>query len=302
MKKLLQKQTLASFDFEWRLFEEHLNAGTSQTRDHWNQVVDIILAEQELCIGREWFPGRRVLDVGCGVGRWIEGFRKLGCVVDGLDASPSACRYLSSVYSGSPTVRVVRLNLFDLPGSSLWSERYDLVFAWGVLDHTGDTSEALRLISTLVRDDGLLYLFLYGKRAGSWKGNLFIRTSRLLLLPLPFRAKAWILRLFLRTPRAVRNAFDQYSPIINARFDYSRVIAWLQALGFNEIFRPYIDAGQIFVRASRSACSARPYFRPPPRHPYWWEGFQLSKLRRSEAIDFHLPIVRSDRSDGEARG
>jgi len=281
LKRVLQRQTAGSFDFQWRLLREHMESGRAP-QDQWGEVVDRLLTHQELCISPEWFPGRRVLDIGCGMGRWLSGFAKLGATVDAVDVSKAACEFLSKSYRHDANVRIVNANLFDLSQTPIEERQYDLVFAWGVLHHTGDTRRALETAVKFVRDDGLIYVFLYGRRSGSWRGKLAVRALRLALLPVPFRLKAAILRMIFRTDKATRGAFDHFSPSINSTHDYDEVSGWFRELGFTQLFSPYPEATQVFMRASRSESSAAPYFLPRAARPYWWEAFDLRRLTRSD--------------------
>ena len=76
MPSLRQKQTLASFDWQWR---ELPDGGALLAEPWFREHVDAILSEELLCVSRDWFPGRMVLDAGCGNGRWTIGLLKLGC-------------------------------------------------------------------------------------------------------------------------------------------------------------------------------------------------------------------------------
>lgn len=281
LKRVLQRQTAGSFDFQWRLLREHIESGRAP-QDQWQEVVPRLLTHQELCISPDWFPGRRVLDIGCGMGRWLSGFARLGARVDGVDISPAACQFLAQTYRDAANVRIVNANLFDLSQTPIEEKTYDLVFAWGVLHHTEDTRRALETAARFVRDDGLIYVFLYGRRSGSWLGNLKVRALRLALLPVPFRQKAAILRMLFRTDKATRGAFDHFSPAINSTHDYDEVSEWFRNLGYTQVFYPYPEATQVFVRASRPGCSAAPYFLPCAERPYWWESFDLRRLTRAD--------------------
>src|SRR3974377_1321 len=86
-----------SFDFQW----ESMPGGSGLLSDprFFTQVNDIITTS-ELRIASEWFAGRRVLDAGCGNGRWIEGFLRLGCDVTAMDVSDSALSHVRSAYGG----------------------------------------------------------------------------------------------------------------------------------------------------------------------------------------------------------
>ncbi|MHA1843773.1 MAG: class I SAM-dependent methyltransferase [Promethearchaeota archaeon] len=46
-------------------------------------------------------------------------------------------------------------------------KKYDIVYAWGVLHHTGNMWEAIKNSSTLVKKNGLLYLAIYNKTKSS---------------------------------------------------------------------------------------------------------------------------------------
>lgn len=264
-RHLATRQTLASFEYEWRLVQTH----ERDARREWELAVARRLTEQELCIDPAWFPGRRVLDVGCGLGRWLEGFRQLGCDVTAVEASPTACETLRARYVGDGQVQIVEGDLFTvlpvLPG------KYDLVWSWGVLHHTGRVREALSLLGRMVAPDGLLYLFLYGRESGSWRSRLGVPVIRAVLAPLSFALKTRVLTWFYGRGPRLTAAFDQWSPLINTRHDPAEVTAWLEALGFPCVFRPYPRATQVFLRASRRTCSAAPFFRPAWTGSPWWQ-------------------------------
>ena len=116
-------------------------------------------------------PGRRVLDAGCGNGRWTEGFVRLGCEVTAIDASVNALAQVEDRFGDA--VRTLQGDVLEAD-KVLAGERFDLVWSWGVLHHTADTGRGIRALERLVADDGLLYVYLYGRetcrrasRAGS---------------------------------------------------------------------------------------------------------------------------------------
>src|SRR6266545_5892528 len=91
LASLRRRQTLASFDYQWGELPE----GDAMLSDPWfRENVDRILVEELLCVERDWFRGRRVLDAGCGIGRWTLGFLRLGCDVTAVDFSPRALERL----------------------------------------------------------------------------------------------------------------------------------------------------------------------------------------------------------------
>ena len=57
-----------------------------------------------------------------------------------------------------------KIDLLSMP-APLAGRRFDLVFSFGVLHHTGDTRRALGNVAGLTRHDGVLFAYLYGARS-----------------------------------------------------------------------------------------------------------------------------------------
>ena len=58
IRRVLQKQTLASFDYQWRELTE---GGALLTDDWFTRNVDRIISEELLCLDPAWFRGKRGL-------------------------------------------------------------------------------------------------------------------------------------------------------------------------------------------------------------------------------------------------
>jgi len=268
-----RRQTLASFDYQWGELPE----GEAMLSDEWlRDRVDGLLADELLGIDRGWFPGRTALDAGCGAGRWSLGLLRLGCQVTAIDASAHAVDATAAqmqrlipqaVAAGRFEAR--RANVLDLP-TDLAARRFDLVFSFGVLHHTGDTRRALSNLASVVAPDGVLFVYLYGARSVDRRRRLALTLARWGLAPLPFRLKQAVLARLL-PHRDTHQAFDLLSPLVNDRHDRETVVGWLRRLGFDEVAAT-IEHDELFLRACRTACSARP-FRPPAARPYWFERY-----------------------------
>ena len=253
--QLFRKQTLGVYDTTWK----YLKGDPDIRSRFWQENITKILCEQELCISHEWFKGRRVLDVGCGGGRWTYGFQKLGCEVTAFDASIAACNVVrSSIAQGN--TRVFHANIFNLPGE-IQEHKYDLVFAWGVLHHTGDTFQALKNIAALIKTDGILYIYLYGGASWSFLKTNLVKICRLILMPIPNKVKFILFRILLGEYKAGL-AMDVLSPTIAHRYSQEKVDAWLTELNFENIVRT-IQTNEIYRKAFHSDCSAVPYFLEP---------------------------------------
>jgi SAM-dependent methyltransferase len=274
LDSLRRRQTLASFDFQWG----ELPAGEAMLSDPWFvENVDRIVASELLGIDRGWFRGRDALDAGCGGGRWTLGLLRLGCRVTAVDFSPHALEStraqmarLAPVALAEGRLATEKLDLLSMP-AALAGRRFDVVFSFGVLHHTGDTRRALGNVAGLTRDDGVLFAYLYGARSLTPARRLALALARAGLAPFGFRAKRMLLARIL-PGRDAHQAFDLLSPLVNDRQTHEEVEGWLRELGFSDVART-IDHRELFLRAARPSCSARP-FLPPPVPPDWFERYR----------------------------
>ncbi|MRS02973.1 methyltransferase domain-containing protein [bacterium] len=114
--------------------------------------------------------GKRFLDIGSGSGLFSLSARMLGASVVSFDFDPEsvAC------------TREIRDRYF--PGDCYWKVeegsvldadyirnlgRFDIVYSWGVLHHTGSMWEAIERAASLVSNDGLFYISIYNDQ-GFW--------------------------------------------------------------------------------------------------------------------------------------
>lgn len=152
------------FGDNWRRFLEHLDEDR------------VRIAEQSLrdMLGVDDLAGRTFLDIGCGSGLFSLAARRLGARVHSFDYDPQsvACaRELKRRFF--PEDEDWRIG----QGSALDREyleglgRFDIVYSWGVLHHTGAMWEALANAARPLADGGLLAISLYnhcGPRTAVW--------------------------------------------------------------------------------------------------------------------------------------
>ena len=261
--RLRARAACRSFDYQWaEIPQGDFLLSDAGFADH----VDSILSEEELQIGREWFKGRRVLDAGCGQGRWIEGFLRLGCEVTAIDASAAAVAQNQERYGD----RIRAMEADVLRADELFpGEKFDLVFSWGVLHHTRDAAAGVKALSRLVADDGLLYLYLYGPLAGTKKESRRLNIRRLGYNLLPLRARH---RLMERRygPGQAHAMFDLLSTPLNKRYSLDDAKKMLTDAGMTRT-TVTIPHTELFLRSDRGSSSADPFFLPQPEPPYWFE-------------------------------
>lgn len=273
IRKLLRRQTLASFDYQWR---ELSDGGALLTETWFLEHVESILTDELLGLRRDWFPGKTVLDAGAGNGRWTVGLLKLGCRVLAVDFSAHALeRVRDNAARLCTDDEAARLEtaVVDLlaPPTDLLQRRFDLVYSFGVLHHTGDTHAALRNVAPLAAPDGGIFLYLYGRESVTGRARAVLAAERTVLAPLPFGLKRKVIRVI--SPRSdIHQAFDAVSPTINDRHTLAEVDAWLHELDFPDVEQT-IPGTEIFVRGLRSNAPFQPYLLDRPQPPYWFERY-----------------------------
>lgn len=125
-------------------------------------------------IPADFFAGKRVLDAGCGMGRYSYMAARLGArSVTGMDLHDGvyAARRLTAPLG---TVRLLKGSIFDLP---FCGGQFDSVMSIGVLHHTGDTPGAFRAVARMVRPGGRLFVQVYATR-GAVKDRRMARLLR----------------------------------------------------------------------------------------------------------------------------
>jgi len=190
----------------------------------YNRAIDLC---QRLALGR-WLrvrPGMRVLDVGCGVGRWSRYLAARGASVTGIDLSPTMIAEARRRARTAPLRGECRFLVQDLAELHT-GERFDLVLGVTVLQHILDAAalrRALQRMAEHLDEDGVLVLLEAApeRTAGTCDSAIFrarTRSSYLRLFaehglevrtttgvdPAPFRT--WLLPHLPGLPGAVRLA------------------------------------------------------------------------------------------------
>lgn len=133
-------------------------------------------AEQSLreMLGVESLRGKSFIDVGSGSGLFSLAAHRLGASVVSFDYDPNSVRCTAELrrryFNDDPDWRVLQGSVLDrerLAGLG----RFDVVYSWGVLHHTGRMSEALANVVPLVAPGGQLFISIYndqGPTSRTW--------------------------------------------------------------------------------------------------------------------------------------
>jgi 2-polyprenyl-3-methyl-5-hydroxy-6-metoxy-1,4-benzoquinol methylase len=151
--------------------------------DNWRRFLSVLnderIAEAEISLrsmlGVDDLRGRTFLDIGCGSGLFSLAAARLGAErVHSLDfdgASVACALELRRRHGAGTAWTIEQGNVLDeayIAGLGRW----DIVYSWGVLHHTGDLQRALANAALPVDDGGRLFISIYndqGLRSRIWR-------------------------------------------------------------------------------------------------------------------------------------
>ena len=109
------------------------------------------------------WAGRKVLEVGCGVGSDLLRFARVGAQVVGIDLSPKSVFLAKSrlhAYNCRGDVLVA-----DAEKLSFKDNEFDLTYSWGVLHHTPNPARAIQEIYRVTKPGGEICIMLYHRHS-----------------------------------------------------------------------------------------------------------------------------------------
>lgn len=142
-----QIETALSFGFEWQRFPEMY--------DEWEQqFLDYMQPHPA-----EFFRGKKVLDAGCGNGRFAYYATKYGAEVWAIDLGP-AVEVAGQNTQSVGQAQVVQADLHHPPFAL---ESFDFIYSLGVLHHLPDPEPAFRSLLQFLKPGGEIQIYLYWK-------------------------------------------------------------------------------------------------------------------------------------------
>lgn len=149
-----------NFGLQWNRFARtqlDSYSGTTITRDRF--VLHSGWSEADL-------QGKRVLEVGGGAGRFTEVALDMGASVVSLDYSSAvdACR---ANHANAEELEVVQADLYQMPFAP---DTFDLVYCFGVIQHTPDPHGAFRALLGPLKPGGRVAVDIYARR---WENLLW---------------------------------------------------------------------------------------------------------------------------------
>ncbi|MFN0053886.1 MAG: class I SAM-dependent methyltransferase [Planctomycetales bacterium] len=237
--RFVSQAHLASFGTQWNKYEV---AHPAEDRATFQAKTGMNL---------DALRGLRVLDAGCGGGRYSKVAGEAGAEVFGADHS-TAVDKAASLCAHLPSVRFVQADLKHLPFEP---ESFDFVFSIGVMHHDVRTRDVFEAVARMVRPGGLYAVWLYRRNQWwqEWLNNVVRRrTTRMPTATLErwcwLGARLGGLPIVNQTLNKVLNfsahpnpsnrmcdTFDWYAPTYQHHHTLDELTGWFEAAGFDEL-------------------------------------------------------------------
>ena len=151
-----QRATADAFGYEWTHFSQLENTYESEFLD-WIKPI-----------GKDFFPGKVVLDAGCGKGRHAGLAAEFGAAevigVDISNAVDAAFANTRRVFN----IHIIQADIYDLPLKA----SFDYAYTIGVLHHLPDPKSGFLSLIQHLKDGGRVSAWVYGAEGNRWITHL----------------------------------------------------------------------------------------------------------------------------------
>ena len=183
--------------------------------------------------------GKKILDMGCGSGRFTNALAKLGCkLAVGIDLGDHGLKVAREFAKRNKikNVKFIKASVLNLPFKD---NAFDFVFCKGVLHHTGNLKKGLFEIKRILKNESYAFLYLYGAGGIFWDTRKLMRKV-ISKIPIDYTIK--VLRDIGMPSRRTIFVDSWYVPI-EEHVKKSKLENWFKKNNF--LFRKYSNAKKI---------------------------------------------------------
>ncbi|MGH2568867.1 MAG: class I SAM-dependent methyltransferase, partial [Bacteroidota bacterium] len=114
-------------------------------------------------VGFDRFEGKRVLEIGCGLGTDLLQYARGGALVTGIDLTPKSVELAKAHFA----LRNILLHALvaDAENLPFDDNSFDVVYSFGVLHHTPNTEKAFDEAYRVLKPGGTIIVMLYHKHS-----------------------------------------------------------------------------------------------------------------------------------------
>jgi len=203
---------------------------------------------------RSFWKGKKVLDVGVGVGRYAKVALDADAEVCGIDLS-YAVDVAKENLKNYDKISLCQADIFSLPFDD---QSFDVIYSFGVLHHTPDPQNAFRSLLRYLKPGGVICLTLY-ENHGMYHTSRYLRKLTtsinpkllylitlfyLLIMYLPYKyfgLRYGVLGRFApislsnNFSEAILDTYDCYSPKYQHTYSDFDVFSWFKEVGLQKI-------------------------------------------------------------------
>jgi SAM-dependent methyltransferase len=223
-----------SWGYQWLTFDDFAPEVEAEFLD----IVSPLDARK----GAGQFEGARVLDAGCGNGRFTRACAALGAQhVIGVDPSLSV-RAARENLAGVPNATVLRGDIYDLPFAP---GTFDHVFCIGVLHHLPDPHAGFLELARMLKPGAKLSIWVYAREGNELVIRFFEPFRKAVSSKLPWgltkalsmlaAVALWLLVTLLYLPARA------FAPALYARLPMHDYLWYIYSLGFYTLYHTAFD-------------------------------------------------------------
>ncbi|MCK9223918.1 MAG: class I SAM-dependent methyltransferase [Candidatus Muirbacterium halophilum] len=188
------------FGKNWKNFLKKVNSKKIKVAEE--SIKDYIYFEN--------IKGKSFLDIGCGSGLFSLAAKNLGAKVFSFDYDKECvnCAKIlkNKFYKNNSKWKITQGDILNNKFINS-IEKFDIVYSWGVLHHTGNLWQALENTSKLVKNEGIIFISLYNNQgfySKIWSkikktynnSNFLVKLSLITFFYIFFHLRSFIIMLF----------------------------------------------------------------------------------------------------------
>lgn len=163
----INKQIIRNY-WETRLPQRWYSNKEYGTKEYWDEISDkrynLYYPFFKKIMGFNDFRGKKLLEIGIGVGTDILEYAKGGAIVTGVDLTQSAVDTVTERFKLYRMEGVFKIG--DAENLPFDDNTFDIVISWGVLHHTPNTEKCIEEVERVLKKSGESIILLYAK---GWK-------------------------------------------------------------------------------------------------------------------------------------